>query len=324
MGSKFCAVVLLSVANALTSQAHAQSLEPLSVDRGPGAEDCPDALSLETRIAVIRGRAAVEGHASYAVSFSHTADTFTAVIHGSVNGESQRVLEGRGLNCAALAQATAVTLALLFDSEVESTPPETQKQETPPPPAPKDEHLLADPILLAVRERPVHIDSTVSLGVAGLVGVLRPLSPAFTGELGLQVASWRMGLGVLWNPPQALALDPGTVHESLIGGTARTCLALARASSGWRFDFCTGLFAGVMTAQASGFTRNERRVRTWLAIPFELSLAQLSGPVGWEVSASALGSVVHEDFSIDGLGPAYASPRVGGMLSLRAVGLLSW
>jgi hypothetical protein len=323
MGSKLCGVVLLGVASALSATARAQSRELLSVERGPGAEDCPDAATLAARIASIRGRAAAESHATYEVGFSHTADTFTSVIHGGANGESQRVLEGRGASCVALAQATAVTLALLFDSEVDTTPSEPPKPEKPAPAPPAKEELpLADPILIDVREHGPRIDSTLSLGIAGLVGVLRPLSPALTGELGLQVGSWRMGLGVIWNPPQSVTLDPGLVRESLLGGTARTCLALARAS-GWRFDACTGLLAGAATAEAQGFTRNERRVRTWLAVPFELSLAQLSGPVGWEVSAAALGSLVHEDFSIDGLGPAYESPRVGGMLSLRAVGLLS-
>ncbi len=324
MGGRHCWFVLLSVVSTLTSNALAQTPESLNVDREPGAEDCPDAATLSARITQIRGRADTPSHTGYDVSFSHTADTFTAVIHGGANGESQRVLEGRGVSCSALAQATAVTLALLFDSEVDSTPSEAPKPEpTLAPPAPaKVDHLLTEPILIAVRNRGPRVDGTLSLGVSGLVGVLRPLSPALTGELGLQVARWRMGIGVLWNPPQSLSLEPGTIHESLLAGTARSCLALTRANS-FRFDVCTGLFAGVATADANGFTSNEHHVvRTWLAIPVELSLAQLSGPVGWEVSASALGSLVHEDFSIDHLGPAYQSPRVGGMLSLRIVGLV--
>ena len=324
MGGKLCGFVLLSVACVFTTHARAQSPESLTVDREPGAEDCPDAATLGVRIAHIRGRAGGPSRASYDVSFSHTTDTFTAVIHGGANSESQRVLEGRGLSCTALAQATAVTLALLFDSEVDSTPPDTPKPEPPPAaPPPKVAPLLADPILVDVRARGPRVDGTLSLGVSGLVGVLRPLSPAVTGELGLQVLRWRMGIGVLWNPPQSLSLDPGAIRESLLAGTARSCLALTR-SSGFRFDLCTGLFAGIATADANGFTTNEHHVvRTWLAIPLELSLAQLSGPVGWEVSVSALGSLVHEDFSIDHLGAVYRAPRVAGMLSLRAVGLLS-
>ncbi len=322
MGGSLCCVVLLSFVSALvlSSEARAESPELLNVERGPGAEECPDAATLIARIANIRGRAGAPSSASYDVGFSHTADIFTAVIRGG-DGESQRVLEGRGLTCAALAQATAVTLALLFDSEVDHTPSEKPAPAPPPPSPPPKDHLLGDLVLVDVRDRGPRVDGTLALGVSGLVGVLRPLSPAVTGELGLQVARWRVGIGVLWNPAQSLTLEPGVVRESLLSGTARSCLALTRAS-GFRFDVCTGLFAGVMTAQAEGFTRDERRVRTWLAVPLELSLAQLAGPVGWEVSAAALGSLVHQDFSIDGLGVAYQSARVGGMLSLRAVGLL--
>jgi hypothetical protein len=55
----------------------------------------------------------------------------------------------------------------------------------------------------------------------------------------------------------------------------------------------------------------------------ELSLTERAGPTGWEVSAAALGSLVHQDFSIDNLGPAYQSPSVGALLCLRVVGLLA-
>ncbi|HEX3774888.1 MAG TPA: hypothetical protein VHV51_10520 [Polyangiaceae bacterium] len=305
-----------------TARASAQDdAEPLTVERGPGAEECPDAASLGARVAAIRGRPGAPSGSSYDVSFSRTLDAFSAVIRSGANAESQRVLEDRGPSCAALAQATAVTLALLLDSEADSAS-EPPKAEAAEPAAPKPPAELANPILIDVRERGPRVDGTVSLGVAGLAFVLRPISPAFNAELGLRVARFRAGIGVLWNPPQTLALAPGDVRESLLVGTARSCFALARAEA-FRFELCSGLFAGVTTAEGQGFTRNERRVRSWLAIPLELSLAEISSPIGWELGVSALGSLAHRDFSIDNLGPAYQSPRVGAMISLRAVGLFS-
>jgi hypothetical protein len=312
----------LSALLTLSANARAQGAEALSVERAMGAEDCPDVDTLSARIASIRGRAGASSGASYAVSFSHTGDTYTAIIRSGPNGESQRVLEGHGAACAALAQATAVTLALLFDSEPESAP--APKPEPPPPPPPvKAPDPLTEPVPSEQHERGARIDSTVSLGAAALIGVLRPVAPAFTGELGLHVARFRVGLGALWSPSQSFTLEPGTVHESLLSGTARTCFALTRSES-LSLDLCSGLFVGVMTAQADGFTRNDRRVRSWLAVPLELSLAQLSGPVGWELSGVALGDLVHHDFEVDNVGVAYRSSRVGAMLTLRAVGLWSW
>ena len=127
----------------------------------------------------------------------------------------------------------------------------------------------------------------------------------------------------LWVPAQSFTLEPGSVRESLLSGTARTCFALTH-NHGLSLDLCSGLFVGVTTAQAGGFTSNDRRVRPWLAVPLELSLAALSGPIGWELSGAALGSLVHHDFQVDNIGVAYHSPRVGAMLTLRAVGLWSW
>jgi len=77
-------------------------------------------------------------------------------------------------------------------------------------------------------------------------------------------------------------------------------------------------------ARAVGFTSNEQARRSWLAVPLELSLADSSGTVGWELSATALGSLVHHDFQIEGLGTPYRAPRVGALFTLRAVGLLAW
>ena len=315
-------LLAVGVVATLHSNARAQGSDALRVERAAGAEDCPDALSLSQRVAAIRGRPEVATSTSYEVGFTHTADTFSATIRSGPNGESQRILEGRGLTCAALAQATAVTLALLFDSEVDSSPA-TEPEPPPVAPPPKLDNPLAPPIEIEQPSARPRVDNTFSLGAGGLGFALRPLSPAFTGELGLRIDGFRVGLGVLWNPPQAVALGPGRVNEFLLSGTARTCVALSRAES-LQLDVCSGLFAGAVTAHAEGFTRNSRRVRSWLAIPFELSLADFSGHVGWELSAAALGSLVHHDFEVEGLGVAYQSPRFAGMLTLRAFGLVDW
>ena len=309
-----------------SGSAYAQGLDALRVERAAGAEDCADATSLGERIAQIRGRADTQKNSHYEVSFSHTADTFSARIRSGPNGEGQRVLSGHGPSCASLSQASAVTLALLFDSD-EDTPPNVEP--APPLPATTPRRAIEWRVEPRVEPPPAaphsreRIHSTLSLGAAGLAFVLRPLSPAFVAEAGLGVERFRAGLGAVWSPTQSLALDPGHVDESLLAGTARVCLALARARR-LRFDACSGLFVGAVAARAVGFTRNEQRRRSWLAIPVELSVADLSGAVGWEVSAAALGSLLHRDFQVEGLGAAYRAPRVGAMLTLRAVGLLAW
>lgn len=301
----------------------AQTPEPLQVDRASGAEDCPDAPSLAERVATIRGRADLASGGGYGVSFARTDELYRATIRSGPNGESQRVLEGRGPTCAALAQATAVTLALLFDSQADAPAPEPAPKPEPAPPNSSVASIpeLEEPLPHEPPAEPARVDATLSLGVAGALGVLRPVAPALSAELGLQVARFRAGLGVLWIPTQSLELEPGRIDESLLAGTARSCLALTRAQ-GLALSLCSGLFVGVVDARSDGFTRNARRVRTWLSVPLELSLARLSGPVGWELSAAALGSLVHHDFEVDGLGTPYHAPRVGGLITLRGAFLL--
>lgn len=317
-------VLLLSVGIALLQgSAHAQAPDALRVERAPGAEDCADATNLGERIARIRGRADTPKNSHYEVHFSRAADTFSASIRSGPNGEGQRVLSGRGPACASLAQAAAVTLALLFDSDEDSAP---RAEPAPPAPAATPRPAIAarvDPPRQAAAHPHERRRATLSLGAAGLAFVLRPLSPAFVAEAGLSLGRFRAGLGALWVPTQSSTLAPGHVDESLLAGTARACLSLAR-SRRLEFDVCSGVFVGAVHAQAVGFTTNEQATRGWLALPLELSLADLSGTVGWELSATALGQLVHHDFQVDGLGTPYQAPRVGAMLTLRAVGLLAW
>jgi len=317
--SGFLVALLLTLGHYRLAAAETASF--LTVERGPSADDCPNAATLSARLANIRGREPVSAQAAYSVAFERDGDEFVAVIRGGPNGENSRSLRAHGSNCRALAQATAVTLALLLDAD---TPREAEPKPEPKPEPKAEPKPLVEPAqALPPRASAVRIDSTLSLGASALFGVLRPIAPAFSAETGVQIGRWRMGLGVLWNPPQELSLGPGTLTESLLSGTARTCFALAR-SGPLRFDGCSGLFAGTIRAQARGFTRNDRRSRPWLAVPVELSLANLSGNVGWELSAAALGSLAREDFAIDGLGVPYSSPRIAGIVTLRVVGLLDW
>ena len=90
-------------------------------------------------------------------------------------------------------------------------------------------------------------------------------------------------------------------------------------------DLCSGAYVGAMTGDASGFSTNGQRTRLWLALPAELVLAyEPTRHFAWELSAEALWQLRRNDFGIDGLGAAYRSPVVAGLVSLRAVALLLW
>ena len=153
--------------------------------------------------------------------------------------------------------------------------------------------------------------------------MVRPIAPVFHLELGARVSAFRASVGAAWMVPQELALAPGSVHERLIAGIARLCLAPWQ-SKAVRFDLCTGAWLGLRSAEGRGYTQNTSSRSPWLGVPLELSLAQLSAPLGWEISAGALLSAPRRHYTVAGIGAAYEAPALGFVLSARGFGVWPW
>ena len=288
----------------------------LSVSREEGAESCPDAEALTLHVERVRGQQATGASSAYRVRFSYRGGVFRAAIQVG-EGAGTRVLSDRGATCAALEQATAVTLALLLDSDSRE-PLETAPAEPPPPPP--EALFEPEPEPEPEREPTARaVSLTLSLGGAGFAGVVQPIVPVAVGELGIGVQRFRTNIGVLWMPWRTLDFGPGVLDETLISGVARMCLSAWRGVA-LRVDLCSGIYAGLLEVQARGYTRNDVVEKTWLAVPLEVALATTTGPIGLEAGASALLPLRRNDFSIDNLGVAYESWPVGMLLSLRAVG----
>ncbi|WP_437761742.1 hypothetical protein WMF27_03125 [Sorangium sp. So ce281] len=313
---------------AASGTATAQTEPFLSVTRGAGAESCPDAAGLIERVEQLRGRPETGASGSYLVDFTGDTDGFRVSIR---SGSGARELRDRSRSCAGLEQAAAVTLALLLDSDGQASSPQGP---APPAPAPSPSASAERPPVArpapagaggGEREAPASERGatrlTLAAGAAGLFGVVRPFAPALSAELGIGNTRFRAAIGALWLVPQTLELGPGELRETMLGGAVRACFAAAGAGV-LRFDVCSGVHAGRLKVAASGFTRNDAVEKTWLAVPIELSLASLAGPLGFEVGAAALVPLRRNDFSVDGVGVAYRSPPVGALVSLRGVG--SW
>src|SRR6266700_6415353 len=100
----------------LLGSGQAQAEPSFTVERAAGAESCPSAEWLAARIETIRG-AKEQGHAEYRVAFTQTGEEFAASISAGSPGRRRTILSRRP-TCVALGEATAVTLALLFDSDL--------------------------------------------------------------------------------------------------------------------------------------------------------------------------------------------------------------
>ncbi|HEX6277789.1 MAG TPA: hypothetical protein VFZ53_32325 [Polyangiaceae bacterium] len=300
---------ILGVLCALAGTLRAEGAAVFRVTRGPGAEGCPDEAALLASIEAIRGEAG--DAARYRVTFSRDARGLSAAIR-STDGTSSRVLEDRGPGCAALAQATAVTLALLLDAN--AGPPK-------PPPAPPTTTQPADrtPPAASASE-PSRSYATLALGGGALFGVLAPAAPALLGDAGIELSRFRTSVGALAVFPRSTELGPGEVRQSLASGFARLCLSPLRGAS-VRFDVCSGLYAGVLVGEGHGYTHDERAATPWLALPAELALRSVTPGFGWELGAAALIPIRRHEFAVDGVGVAYDPPAVGALVSLRAVGL---
>jgi len=312
---RIAASLVVTALMTLSPIAGAEKGPTLVVDRGAGAERCPDAGALGSRVEQIRGKPPTDLPTAYRVTFAKRDEGFLATLRTDGGSGSVRTLEYDGTECAALGQAVAVTLALLFDSDVE------QKRAAPREPAPT-------PSTVATATKPPpppspSRDVSLALGPIALFGVIRPIAPALAAEVGLAFRPLRGSAGVLVAWPQTTSLGPGIVRESLLSGFARACFVTWRGGA-LRFDACTGILVGAITAEAEGYTHNEHRTRGWIALPLEAALAGWAAPIGWELSLAGLLPLVRSDFTVDGVGTAYASPPVGAMLSLRMIGILPW
>ncbi len=285
----------------------------LDVERAPGAEGCPDEDELARRVEALRGRPP-SGERRYRITFARREATLSAAIRVGDDTASVRVLETREATCDGLAQATAVTLSLLMDSEV--------TKESPPNELVPVSRADAEAPPVTRRER-VETGGTLALGGAALFGVVRPVAPLVTLDLGVRVGAFRASVGALVMVPQELELGPGSVHERLAAGTARLCLSPLGIGS-LRLDLCSGAWLGRRRAEGRGYTDDVESTTTWLGIPIELSLADLSPPLGWEVSVIALLSFPRRDYTVSGVGAAYESWPIGAVLSVRGLGVVPW
>jgi hypothetical protein len=152
-----------------------------------------------------------------------------------------------------------------------------------------------------------------------MTGVVKDFSTGLTGQAGISIARWNMGLGVLGTFPQDIALGPGTVHESLFGGVASICYAPLQNGI-LSFDVCSGGYLGRITAEGRGYSTNASQGRSWIAIPLEVGVTYGTGPFGAELAGAALLPIERQNFRIDNLGVAYESKPVAGIVSLRIIG----
>ena len=109
---------------ALSGEARADETTPLRVVRANRAESCPDGATFAARVnahmrreavAAEVARAADAGGHGYTVRFERRAKGFRAALRENANAGHARTITDLGSDCTGLADAVAVTLAIVLD-----------------------------------------------------------------------------------------------------------------------------------------------------------------------------------------------------------------
>jgi hypothetical protein len=283
----------------------------LTLTRAAEASDCPDAPTLAARVSDVTGYEALTTdpaaapRLSFEVQVTRGKAGYAAEIRASGSRSGTRRIADIGEDCTGLAEALAVTLAIIADDErvMPAEPIPARKTEPSEPPAGES----AEPQVW----RP-HLTFAATLGVFE--------APAVGPAAGLTLDLGRVlfGIDALWLPARSFGLGPGEAELSLVSATARVCWdAVAPPAS--MFGVCAELSAGMLRGSASGFSSNRDEDRLWLAPGAGLVAAlPLTGRLELFGQAKLFVPLRRERFVIDNLGTVHETPPLGGLLGIGA------
>jgi hypothetical protein len=295
--------------NAWAQETGAQAIA-IDVRRDESAAECPDSSWFQARLQEQRGEAQQSG--DFTVSLSRKGDTFRATIQRWQEGErvaAERVLADRSATCAPLAEAVAVTLAILAEDFARE---QARAPEPPPPPPPEivTAEAAPAPAPAPAPPPPPAIRLWGGVGAGGFGAFISPLAPAFALGATLDSRSLRQGLRGSFTLPQRFELGPGRVVVQAWLITMLSCVRLARGTAG--LALCAAFDAGQLSGTSEGFADTSPGMRSYEALGLELQPSWNFAERG-RISA-VLGGLLpftRESFSVTGLGAAYVPPAVG-------------
>ena len=278
------------------------------VSRTPEASDCPDTERLASEVERIVGRPLAEGGAPNALvvraEFSRPAGIYQAKVQLTGAREGERVLRDEGATCEALADAVAVTTALLLD------PSERSAKERRP----------LDPARSPLR-------SWLELWVSGRYGVGAGLVGGPTwiagGGLGASLGPLTsIDLGATVTGTHTSQLGEGIVHVRLW----YIELGAFRSLTGETLQLgpYLQLMGGVLGGVGEGYATTSSASLAWFAAGAGLR-AEVRFGSNLRLGARALALVPtrKHSFSVGYVGTAYESSAVGGSAEFT-LGMKFW
>jgi hypothetical protein len=281
-------VALLALAPGRTARAD-EPLPALIVTRSPGAQDCPDADALAREVARMNGRPSLDPSARKTAStwlhveINRGADGFSAVIRAQGRRTGERQLSDTGPSCENLADALALTLAMVLDNSASRV-----SIEPPPPRAPawREQATAERPRSLTVSA--LELDATTAIHV----GVLAHAGPLILarGRLWLgTTAVFEAGGVYVFEQAIEHSESAGRLELNLASGFLGSCANLSQVQDGVGLALCAEGYLGRLQGTGTGFTRDQpAQNHLWIAGGLALDLAgRIAGPLEWSVRAAA-------------------------------------
>ena len=291
---------------ATSAPAAATSAPTISFDlsRGPGAEACPDrdalAAQVERRLTQSRASPTVPVADRVSIAIVRAGDAYVATLstlaRSGLGGGTRRLVDD-SRDCAGLAEALSLTLAMIADGRplFATKAPEVSA----PPPTPT--------------RRPWELG-------AGVLGSSLLGAPTVGYSVdALWHAQPRLGAGVMamWMPGRTIAKASGFTKVSTEIGLARLCWGVLPFGGRFFPSLCGQFGAGVLRGSSQGYADAKSASRLWLGAGGSVNAGFRLSEI-WSVTAQTgvLHTLRNEQFTIGGLGSVYESTGLGWLASL--------
>jgi hypothetical protein len=287
--------------------ARAASREAIAfvLSRGAGAEMCPDHDVLATQVEERLAQSRTSPHApvadKVAIVIERKGSAFVATVsmlsNSGFDGGTRRLV-ATSRDCAGLAEALSLTLAMIADGRPLSDAKSPE---------------VSDPLSSPAR-RPWELGAGV-LGASNLLG-----APTVGYALD---AIWhprpRLAAGVtgMWMPERKIYRAPGLSKVSIESALARICWGMVPFGDAFFPALCGQLGTGVLQGSSEGYADARSTLRLWLAAGASVR-AGLHISKTWSVTAQAgaLYPLRHEQFTIGGLGSVYESSQLSWLAGI--------
>jgi hypothetical protein len=327
----------------------------LLVSRAPSAMDCPDARQLSRDPILSGGRSSRSTGAGAAkqagggssarhlagepilvvtVRLEREGAEFVATFRAEGRRVGVRTLRTAGPTCAGLHDALRVSLAVLFDAEVEDELADTSVATSEPPSSDPQERRLGRGTVVALGDdsrlaRAAGTDTrgpfqgelpstssnggAFAVGAAATHGLSNRVSASAYADFMVRSGPWDAAAGAFWMPEQSMSIEPGALLVQQWGGRLKGCGALIHRNGRGRLSLCAlGTLAELRASSRGLWVNTALRRALWTFGAGPEAEVPLLARLAVGLQAFALFSPHSEAFEIAGVDTRFETNRFSG------------